>query len=72
MQKAIYPGSFDPLTFGHIDVVERAVKIFDKVIVAVAKNPDKSPLFTLPERVDMLKEITKNQPKVEVDICRVS
>ena len=67
MRKAIYPGSFDPLTFGHIDVVERAVKIFDKVIVAVAKNPDKAPLFTLQERVAMIQEVTKNQPKVEVD-----
>ena len=67
MQNVIYPGSFDPLTFGHIDVVERAVKIFDKVIVAVAKNPDKAPTFTLQERVAMIKEVTKNQPKVEVD-----
>lgn len=67
MRKAIYPGSFDPVTFGHIDVLERAVKIFDKVIIAVAKNPDKSAMFSLEERVAMLKEITKGRANVEVD-----
>ena len=67
MPIAIYPGSFDPVTFGHIDVLERAVKIFSKVIVAVAKNPEKSPLFTLKERVGMIQEIAKGNPKVQVD-----
>ena len=67
MPIAIYPGSFDPLTFGHIDVLERAVKIFDKVIVAVAKNPEKLPLFALSERIEMIKEVTKGNPKIEVD-----
>ena len=67
MTKAIYPGSFDPLTFGHVDVLERAVKIFDKVIVAVAKNPDKSPLFSLQQRVAMIQKAAKKYPNVEVD-----
>ncbi len=67
MKKAIYPGSFDPLTFGHLDVLDRAVKIFDKVIIAVAKNPDKAPLFTLEERCEMILQATRGNPKVEVD-----
>ena len=67
MRIAIYPGSFDPPTFGHIDLLERAVKIFDKVIVAVAKNPEKTPLFTLKERVEMIQEVTRGKPSIEVD-----
>ena len=67
MIRAIYPGSFDPLTFGHMDVVKRGIKIFDKVIVAVAKNPEKSPLFSLQERVAMIKEFAKGNPKIDVD-----
>ena len=64
---AIYPGTFDPVTHGHIDLIKRGTKIFDKLIVAVAHNPDKNPLFTVFERVDMLKEITKDMKNVEVD-----
>lgn len=56
MKRAIYPGSFDPVTNGHLDVVERARKIFDEVIVAVAYNDEKSPLFTLEERLDFLQQ----------------
>ena len=56
MRRAIYPGSFDPVTNGHLDVVERARKLFDEVIVAVAHNDEKQPLFTLQERLDMLRE----------------
>jgi pantetheine-phosphate adenylyltransferase len=56
MKRAIYPGSFDPVTNGHLDVVERARKLFDEVIVAVALNDEKQPLFSLNERLDMLKE----------------
>ncbi len=55
------------MTFGHIDVLQRALKIFDKVIVAVAKNPEKTPLFTLKERVEMIREFAKGNPKIEVD-----
>lgn len=64
---AIYPGSFDPVTFGHIDLIQRSTQIFDKVIVAVARNAHKKPLFTLPERIEMLRHSVKNIPRVEVD-----
>ena len=56
MRRAIYPGSFDPVTNGHLDVIERARKLFDEVIVAVAHNDQKQPLFTLEERLDLLRE----------------
>jgi pantetheine-phosphate adenylyltransferase len=64
---AIYPGSFDPLTYGHIDIVERALVIFDKVILAIAQDADKKSLFTLEERVEMAKTIFKETPHVIVD-----
>lgn len=64
---AIYPGSFDPLTYGHIDIVERALEIFDKVILAIAHDAEKKPLFTVEERVEMAKAIFKDNPKVIVD-----
>lgn len=67
MKIAVYPGSFDPVTNGHLDIIERASKIFKKLIVAVIYNPNKNPLFTIEERVEMLKEITKNMENVEVD-----
>jgi pantetheine-phosphate adenylyltransferase len=65
---AIYPGSFDPVTNGHLDLIERGEKMFDKLIVAVLKNVDKEPLFSVPERVDMLKEVTRQWESVEVDV----
>ena len=64
---AIYPGTFDPVTNGHIDIVERAIEIFDKVIVAVARNSTKEPLFSTQERVTMLKASFKKYKNVEVD-----
>jgi pantetheine-phosphate adenylyltransferase len=64
---AVYPGSFDPVTNGHCDVVQRGLKIFDKVIIAVAINGTKDPLFTIQERLEMLKESFKDTPEVEVD-----
>jgi len=68
MRIAIYPGTFDPVTNGHIDVLERAIEIFDKVIVAVAVNSSKSPLFTPEERVSMIREVTARYgKKVAVD-----
>ena len=67
MRIAVYPGSFDPVTNGHIDVIERALKIFDKVIVAVGDNPGKKPLFSSRERVDMLKESTNHLKNLEID-----
>lgn len=64
---AVYPGSFDPITNGHIDIIERSCLIFDKVIVAVAFNSEKIGLFAPEERVQMIKEIFKNNPKIEAD-----
>ncbi len=64
---AVYPGSFDPPTLGHLDLIERAAKLFDRVIVAVASNSAKSGLFSLEERLEMLVESTACLPNVEVD-----
>jgi pantetheine-phosphate adenylyltransferase len=65
---AIYPGSFDPITNGHLDIIVRASKIFDKVIVAVLENPEKkNPLFTIEERVELIKRVTKDIDNVEVE-----
>jgi len=63
---AIYPGTFDPVTNGHIDIIKRACKIFDKIIVAVADNKDKNTMFNLDKRVKMMKKATSNFPKIEV------
>ena len=65
--RAIYPGTFDPVTYGHIDLIKRARKIFDEVIVAVAHNPGKVPLFTVEERVQLLKRATRSLRGVSVD-----
>jgi len=67
MKIAIYPGTFDPITNGHIDVLERALEIFDNVIVAIAVNSSKIPLFTKEERLDILNNVLKDYPKVIVD-----
>ena len=66
MTKAIYPGSFDPVTLGHLSIIERASKTFDEVIVAVLKNDSKKPLFTVQERVEMLEEVTANLDNVKI------
>jgi pantetheine-phosphate adenylyltransferase len=69
LTKIIYPGSFDPLTFGHIDIIERSLRLFDSVVVAIITNPAKQPLFTVEERREMLEEIVRKRfPKVEVDV----
>ncbi len=65
---AIYPGSFDPVTNGHLDLIERGEKMFDLLIVAVLRNAEKDPLFSVQERVDMLREVTKQWAAVEVDV----
>jgi pantetheine-phosphate adenylyltransferase len=65
---AIYPGSFDPVTNGHLDLIERGEKMFDLLIVAVLRNTEKQPLFTVAERVEMLREVTKQWADVEVDV----
>ncbi len=66
MKIAIYPGSFDPLTFGHLDIIERSSKIVDELWVGVLNNSAKNSLFSLDERVSMIKEMTKNLPNVKV------
>lgn len=65
---AIYPGSFDPVTNGHLDLIERGTKIFARLIVAVLRNTEKQPLFAVSERVEMLREVTRAFPSVEVDV----
>ena len=67
MKTAVYPGSFDPVTFGHLDIINRASKMFDEVIVAVMCNSAKTPLFSLDERVKMLQESVKDLPNVRVE-----
>lgn len=67
MKIAICPGSFDPLTNGHVDIITRASQIFDKVVVSVLHNPNKTPLFTMEERVKMIEVSVKDLPNVEVD-----
>lgn len=67
MEAAIYPGSFDPVTYGHLDVIKRAAKIFDELTVSVLDNHLKTPLFSVEERVNILKEATKDMPNVKVE-----
>ncbi|SEF56549.1 pantetheine-phosphate adenylyltransferase [Paenibacillus sp. UNC499MF] len=64
---AVYPGSFDPVTNGHLDIIRRAAKVFDKLIVAVLNNTSKNPLFSLEERIELLTKVTRDIPNVEVD-----
>ncbi len=66
MNKAVYPGSFDPVTLGHLDIIRRTSEMFDQVIIGVLNNKSKSPLFSVEERVNMLKEVTADLPNVEV------
>ncbi|MBQ7924754.1 MAG: pantetheine-phosphate adenylyltransferase [Lachnospiraceae bacterium] len=67
MKRAVYPGSFDPVTYGHLDIIERAAQMFDELIVAVLNNQGKTPLFSVDERVKMLREATKDIPNVKID-----
>jgi pantetheine-phosphate adenylyltransferase len=67
MSIAVYPGSFDPITNGHLDVIRRGVRVFDNLIVAVADNPGKQALFTREERVEMIKEVTRHEKNVAVE-----
>lgn len=64
--KAVYPGSFDPITNGHVDIIQRGLTIFDKILVAVLENPKKTPLFSTKERIDMIQEVFSDQKKIEV------
>jgi pantetheine-phosphate adenylyltransferase len=65
---AIYPGSFDPVTYGHLDLIERGAKLFDRLVVAVLHNLEKDPLFAVSERLEMLREVTRPWPNVAVDV----
>ncbi|MFH1570259.1 MAG: pantetheine-phosphate adenylyltransferase [Gemmatimonadota bacterium] len=67
MSTALYPGSFDPITLGHINIIERALDIFDRLIVVIAVNPQKTPLFTVEENLAMIREATRQWPQVEAD-----
>ena len=64
--KAVYPGSFDPITNGHVDIIQRGLKIFDKILVAVLENPKKTPLFTTKERMAMIQEVFSDQESIEI------
>jgi pantetheine-phosphate adenylyltransferase len=68
MRRAIYPGSFDPVTNGHLDIIERGSKLFDEIIIAILNNPDKNPMFSVKERREMLGEVL---PEIETDNCRL-
>lgn len=67
MRTAIYPGSFDPLTNGHLSLIQRGLKVFDKLIVAIAVNPKKTPLFSVEERRELILGAVNNDPRIEVD-----
>lgn len=69
MRKAIFPGSFDPLTNGHLDVIKRSSPLFDEIVVAILNNPDKNPMFTVEERSEMIEEIV---PTAEHDGCTIT
>lgn len=68
MRRAIYPGSFDPVTNGHLDIIERGAKLFDEIIIAILNNPDKNPMFSVKERREMLDEVL---PEINSDDCRL-
>ncbi len=66
MSKAIYPGSFDPITNGHLDIIKRASKVFDKIVVAIMYNPNKKMTFSIEERIELIKECTKDIDNIEI------
>jgi pantetheine-phosphate adenylyltransferase len=66
MKKAVFPGSFDPITLGHVDIIERALPLFDEIILAIGVNSDKKYMFSLEERLNFLKETFKDEPKIKV------
>ena len=68
MRRAIYPGSFDPVTNGHLDIIERGAKLFDEIIIAILNNPEKNPMFSVKERREMLDEVL---PEIKTDDCRL-
>ena len=67
MRRAIFPGSFDPITLGHVDIINRALPLFDEIIIAIGINADKNYMFTLEERIKFIKENYSNEPKIKVE-----
>jgi pantetheine-phosphate adenylyltransferase len=67
MTLAVYPGSFDPLTNGHVDIILRGARLFDKIIVSILRNAEKTPLFSVEERIEIAREVFRDQPNVEID-----
>lgn len=65
--KAVYPGSFDPITFGHLDIIQRGLEVFDELIIAVARNSEKKGLFTIDERLEMIRQTVGDDPRLKVD-----
>ena len=70
--KAVYPGSFDPITYGHIDIIERGLKLFDKIVVAILVNPHKTPLFSVEERLELIKESVKHLDNSRIEVSSFS
>lgn len=68
MSKALYPGSFDPITNGHLDVIKRGLQVFDTLVVGVSDNPGKQPMFTREERVKLIREVTRGMKGIEVEL----
>ena len=66
MKRAIYPGSFDPITYGHMDIINRALQLFDSLVIGIGIHIEKKPLFTTDERLEMIKSLYKNEPKIKV------
>jgi len=67
LKTAVYPGSFDPITNGHLDIVERSAEMFDNIVIAIFINPNKKPLFSVEERLELIREVTRHLPNVQVD-----
>lgn len=67
MKKAVFPGSFDPITLGHVDIIERALPLFDEIVIAIGINADKKYMFSLEERLSFLKNTFQNEPKITID-----
>ena len=71
MKKAVYPGSFDPITYGHMDIAKRALKVFDKLIILITINPNKQALFSAEERIDMVEQVMKDwMDRIEIKTCQ--
>lgn len=66
MKKAVFPGSFDPITIGHVDIIQRALPMFDKIIIAIGKNAEKKYMFSLEQRIEFIEQVFENHPKIEV------